>query len=149
MPEMLRVKDKMNFNLIGTTHPIVETVADKVIVPTNQGGVMILKNRAPLFLAIKAGTLWLYNKGQAPACYFVSNGLAEVRRDICTVLAFGVKRENVNPTLVAQDLAKVTKSLLAAKSDSARAQIQAHIDYLNVLSHATDDIAVPDFGTSD
>ncbi len=143
--ESLKVEGKMNFNLIGITHPIVETVADKILIPTNMGGVMILKNRAPLFLSVTCGALWIYNEGQDPVCYLVSSGIAEIRRNICSVLAFGQKLDKIKQEIVLKDLEKVQKLLSTTHCELGRQELLRHIQYLNLLKEAYQFNKAPSF----
>ncbi len=149
MPETLKVQDKMNFHLICPTHSLVDTVADKVLLPATEGDVMILKNRAPSFFSIIPGALWIYNKGEKPVCYLVSRGIAEIRRNICSVLAWGVDVQKIDVSKVNKDLKEAEKELEAARSDLGKKEILHKIEYLKLLLNGTKYIKEPDFGKKD
>ena len=66
MPETLKVDGKMNVHIISPTKSVLDDVADKVLLPTPDGNIMILKDRAPLFTATSSGIMWVYNEGVKP-----------------------------------------------------------------------------------
>ncbi len=145
MPENLKVQGKMNFHLICPTQSLVDTVADKVLLPALGGDVMILKNRAPSFFFIVPGALWIYNKGEKPVCYLVSRGIAEVRRNICSVLAWGVDLNKMNPQKATHDLQEAEKELETAHSELGKKEVLHKIEYLKLLLNGALHVREPDF----
>ena len=70
---------------------------DKVLLPLASGPTLILPRHAPLLAALKIGKVITTINGKETS-YFISSGLAEVRRDICALCAWGIAEKDVNPT---------------------------------------------------
>ncbi len=145
MPENLKVQGKMNFHLIAPTGTLVDTVADKVLLPASMGDVMILKNRAPSFFFILPGALWIYNKGEKPVCFLVSRGIAEVRRNICSVLAWGVDLDKIDAIKATRDLRSAEKELENLHSESGKKEVLHKIEYLKLLLNGSIHVKQPNF----
>ena len=96
-------KGKIKFKIISPLAPVVETEVDKVLLPLSSGAALILPRHAPLLSAVKVGKIITTNAGQDET-YFVSAGIAEIRRDICAVCAWGINASNVNRTEIRQQL---------------------------------------------
>ena len=145
MPETLKIDGKMNVHIIMPTSSVLDDVADKIILPTEDGDLMILWDRAPLFVQIKAGLVWVYNRGQRPVGYYVSNGFAEVRRNICAVLAWGVKADAVDKTLVHKRRLEAEDQLGKINSDLQRQELMKRIDFFKMLESKPSLIVPPNF----
>ena len=145
MPENLKIQGKMNFHLICPTCSLVDTVADKVLLPAKGGDVMILKDRAPSFFFIVPGALWIYNKGEKPICFLVSRGVAEIRRNICSVLAWGVDLNKLNPSRASRDLQDAEKELENVHSELGKKEILQKIEYLQLLLKGSLEVREPNF----
>ena len=133
MPETLKIQGKMNFHLISPKRVVLDTVADKVLLPTAQGPVMILPQRAPLFLGVSIGTLWLKNEEEMPLCYLISDGCAEIRRNICSVLAWGIPADDIPKEYLENRLVSARKELTQMNSSYGKHQLQRYMDYLSYV----------------
>ena len=96
-------KGKIKFKIISPLAPVVETEVDKVLLPLASGPALILPRHAPLLSAVKVGKIIITNNAQEET-YFVSSGIAEIRRDICAVCAWGIKESDVKPDEIRQRL---------------------------------------------
>ena len=96
-------KGKIKFKIVSPLSLVVETEVDKVLLPLSSGPALILPRHAPLLSAVKVGKIITTNNGQDET-YFVSSGIAEIRRDICAVCAWGIKESDVNPNEIRQRL---------------------------------------------
>ena len=94
---------------------------------------MILKDRAPLFTSICAGILWIYNEGLHPEIFYVSEGTAEIRRNICSVLAWGMKATEVDWSFIHEEKEKLVKKLAKSHIDVQIAQIQKTISFYEMM----------------
>ena len=133
MPETLKIDGKMNVHIISPTKSVLDNVADKVLLPTPDGCIMILKDRAPLFVATSAGIMWIYNKGEKPVAYYISGGVAEIRRNICSVLAWGVKADQINKERLHSWLLNLESELPKIHSESQKKQAMERIAFLKML----------------
>lgn len=145
MPETLKVEGKMNIHLISPTGVIVDDIADKILLPTENGPLMILKGRAPLFVQIAVGPMWIYNKGQRPICYYLSHGVAEIRRDICSVLAWGVLADKIDKERARRHLASVQEEREKIHSKAGRRLIDHQIEFEENLIKKPSLLRAPNF----
>lgn len=145
MPENLKVEGKMNIHITSPTQIVFDGVADKVLLPAVEGDMMILKDRAPLFVATRPGALWIYNKGERPECYFVSDGIAEIRRNICSILAWAVKADAIDKDKIHLRLEEALREMEHLRTDIERKQVQLRIDFFNGLLDKPSLLIPPDF----
>ena len=103
MAEQGPQKGKIKFKIISPLSLVVETEVDKVLLPLSSGPALILPRHAPLLSAVKVGKIITTNAGKDEV-YFVSSGIAEIRRDICAVCAWGIKESDVKPAEIRQRL---------------------------------------------
>ncbi|MBE6449421.1 MAG: F0F1 ATP synthase subunit epsilon [Alphaproteobacteria bacterium] len=145
MPETLKVDGKMNVHIISPTKSVLDGVADKVLLPTPYGNIMILKDRAPLFTATSSGIMWVYNEGVKPVAYFISGGIAEIRRNICSVLAWGVKADEINKERLHSWRLNLEGELPKIHSKMQKKQALERIDFLKMLETRPSLLVPPDF----
>ena len=103
MAEQGPTKGKIKFKIISPLAPVVETEVDKVLLPLTAGPTLILPRHAPLLAALKCGKVITTTAGQ-DTTYFISSGIAEVRRDICALCAWGIAEKDVKPAEIRQRL---------------------------------------------
>ena len=132
-PEKSPENGKVKVRLICPLYKVFETEADSVLLPGAEGDILILPERAPIFVYLKAGRMIIYNNGQKPISYFVSAGVCEVRRNLCPVLAWGVREDKVKPENIAKQLADSEMALGALKSDMAKHEIMSRIDFFKTI----------------
>jgi len=145
MPETLKIEGKMNFHLISPKKVILDTVADKIILPTPNGPRMILKDSAPIFLKISIGPLWIKENGKKPICYIVSEGCSEIRRNICSVLAWGIPFDEIDRDYFKEMLEEIKKEEEKIKSDYGKNQIQSYKEFITYVLNAPAHLDIPDF----
>lgn len=132
-PEKAPTNGKVKVRLICPLYEVVEMEADSVLLPGAEGDILILPERAPIFVYLKAGRMIIYNNGQKPISYFVSAGVCEVRRNLCPVLAWGVREDKVKPENILAQLAESEAALGALKSDMAKREIISRIDFFKTI----------------
>ena len=103
MAEQGPTKGKIKFKIISPLAPVVELEVDKVLLPLASGPTLILPRHAPLLAALKCGKVITTTAGEETT-YFISSGIAEVRRDICALCAWGIAEKDVKPTEIRQRL---------------------------------------------
>ena len=96
MAEMGPSKGKIKFKIISPLALVEETEVDKVLLPLSVGETLILPRHAPFFSSVKGGKIVTTNAGKEEV-YFVSSGIAEIRRDICAVCAWGIAEKDIKP----------------------------------------------------
>lgn len=103
MAETQPKQGKIKFKIVSPLALVVETEVDQVLLPLSNGPTLILPRHAPLLSAVKVGKIITTNVGQKET-YFISSGIAEIRRDICAVCAWGIAQKDVKPDEVRQRL---------------------------------------------
>ena len=145
MPETLKVDGKMNVHIISPTKSVLDDVADKILLPTVNGNMMILKERAPLFVSIVPGLMWVYNEGKRPIPYYVSAGVAEIRRNICSVLSWGVKADNIDKEKLHAWRLSLEDELPKIHSAMLKKQANERLAFLKMLESRPSFLAPPEF----
>ena len=145
MPETLKIDGKMNVHIISPTRTLLDGVADKILLPTVTGYMMILKNRAPLFISTNAGLMWVYNEGQKAEAYYISGGIAEIRRNICSVLAWGEKADRIDKVKIHQRRLDLEEDLKKIHSRVEKRLLQERIDFLKMLENKPSLLEAPSF----
>lgn len=129
MAEAAPSQGKIKFKIISPLAPVVEVEVDKVLLPLVSGPTLILPRHAPLLAALKCGKAVTTIAGQ-DTTYFISSGIAEVRRDICALCAWGIKESDINP-------AEIRQRLDTLKSHSTHSPTEKQItdDLINFLEY--------------
>ena len=127
-PDIHRVRVKV----ISPEKTVLVTEVDKVLLPCLNGDMMILPRHAPCFCSLKSGKLLLYDKGQVTPV-IISDGVAEVRRNICAVLAWGILPENIKRPEVEEQLASTEKLLKTLHTSAKQAEVVKRLQFLNLL----------------
>ncbi len=133
MPEQGPSSGKIKVKIITPLFPVMEEEADSVLLPAVEGDILILPNRAPLFLALKEGRMILYKKGEEARTYLISKGICEIRRNICPVLAWGGEKSKINPEMIAAHLEKAEKALENSTHSLAHNEVAARIDFFKMI----------------
>ena len=123
--------------IISPEKTVLVAEVDKVLLPCFNGNLMILPRRAPCFCAIKAGKLLLYDKGKVISV-IVSDGVAEIRRNICAVLAWGVLSDNIKSPEVEAQLAAAEKLLKTIHTSEKQREVLARVRFLELLKAELD-----------
>ena len=130
MPEAGPSKGKIKFKIVSPLALIVECEVDSVSLPLIAGETLILPRRAPLLAAVKTGKIITTNAGKKEV-YFVSKGIAEIRRDICAVCAWGIAKKDVKPEEIKIQIERLEKHQSALHSNSERKMIEDLISFLS------------------
>lgn len=136
---------KIRVKLISPTREVFVKEVDKVLLPAVDGDILILPERAPIFLLLKAGRMVIYNEGENPVSYMISMGICEVRRNLCPVLAWGIEEDQLKPEEMAIRLREVEKLLPATQSNRLK-ELTGRVDFykttLKLVGHTYDRDAV-------
>lgn len=126
-PEESPQKGKVKVRLICPLYEVMAMEADKVLLPAVDGDILILPERAPIFIALRAGRMVIYNEGEKPVNYLISSGICEVRRNLCPVLAWGGREDKIDPEVIAAQLADAEKSIGEISSDLRKHEVASRI----------------------
>lgn len=131
-PEPSPKNGKIRVKLITPLFESYIVEADSVLLPALDGDILILPNRAPIFLSLKAGRMIVYNKGEEPIHFLVSSGVCEVRRNLCPVMAWGGRLDKINPERIEQQLKVALRSLPTTHS-LAKSEALSRIEFLEMV----------------
>ena len=145
MPETLKIDGKMNIHIFCATHTILDSVADKVLLPAEGGDMMILMDRAPLFTSVRPGLVWVYNKGLPLQAFYVNKGIAEVRRNICSIVAWGVNAKQISLQTVQKTITEIEEKLHKTHIQTQKEQLIQQIQFLNMIKDRPKILTPPNF----
>ena len=98
---------------------------------------MILPRHAPCFCAVKAGRLILFD-GEQKKVIIVSRGVAEIRRNICAIMAWGALPEKVERPELEEQIKKATKVLSSLHTTEKQEAVLERVHFLNLLKQELD-----------
>ncbi|MBQ7412794.1 MAG: hypothetical protein IJV07_00765 [Alphaproteobacteria bacterium] len=115
----------------------VSVVADmevsSVQIPALLGTRLVIPKQAPFICALNAGQLVAYSDGEEPISYLISKGICEVRRDICAVMAWGIRSDQIDENLYRRLLADAEGLLPLLVSGSARRELQNRVEFYQLV----------------
>lgn len=82
------LEGKIRVKIVSPTHIVVDREVDSVQIPACLGVRTIIPKQAPLICALNAGQVVLEKEEKAVATYTITEGVCEVRRDICAIMAW-------------------------------------------------------------
>lgn len=133
-PELSPLNNKIKVKIISPSYPVAELAADRVLLPSVNGDIMILPNRAPIILTLRPGRLIVYNnEKKEPITFLVSKGVAEIRRNLCPVLAWAGQEITMKAERIRERLENTQKMLAEAKSDLERTELSELIDFFKFV----------------
>lgn len=132
-PDIQHVRIK----IISPQKTVLIAEVDKVLLPCFNGNMMILPRHAPCFCAIKAGKLLIYDKDKIIPV-IVSDGVAEIRRNICAVLSWGMLCDDIKRPEVEAQLAATEKLLKTIHTSEKQKEVLARVRFLNLLKAELD-----------
>ena len=134
MPEDLSPPTgKLRVKITSPLSPVIEVVADSISLPAVQGERLIIPDMAPLFCQLNQGYVVINRPDHSPLTYIISKGVAEIRRDICSVMAWGIRPDEINPVKIQRLLSDAESALPTMISLMARQEMQSRIDFYRLL----------------
>ncbi len=127
------VAGKIKVKIICPLYTVVEMEAVQVSVPAVQGERMIIPAQAPLFTGVKPGRVLVYRDDDHADSYFVSQGICEVRRDICVILAWGAAEKKVSIDEIRRQLEDAEASIASAGSGVVRHNVSERIRFFKMV----------------
>lgn len=143
-PEEAPKNGKIRVKLISPLKEVFSMEADKVLLPAVDGDILILPDRAPIFISLKAGRMVIYNKGEENINYLISAGICEVRRNLCPVLAWGVQEDKIQIDHVKKELSRARVICKDNNSYMQKKEVSTRVDFFKrilQLSGETDTLS--------
>lgn len=137
-PEEAPKHGKIRVKLISPLKEVFSMEVDKVLLPAVDGDILILPDRAPIFISLKAGRMILYNQGQDNINYLISAGICEVRRNLCPVLAWGVEENKLKVSHVKNELTKAKKICRENSSYMQKKEVSTRVDFFKRILELAD-----------
>ena len=131
-PEPSPKNGKIRVKLITPLFEAFVVEGDSVLLPALDGDILILPDRAPIFLSLRPGRMIVYNKDKDPINFLVSSGVCEVRRNLCPVMAWGGREDKINPEKIKKQLDIALKALPATPSH-AKSEALSRIDFFKMV----------------
>ena len=134
MPEELDPPEgQLRVKITSPLSPVVEVIADSVSLPAIQGERLIIPQMAPLFCQLNQGRVTINRSGHPSMTYIVSKGVAEIRRNICSIMAWGIRPDEINPVKIQRLLADAEGALPILVSPMSKQEMQSRIDFYHLL----------------
>ncbi|MDR2902552.1 MAG: hypothetical protein LBU87_05555 [Lactobacillales bacterium] len=133
LPESAPEEGKIRIKLISPLFPVTELEANSVLLPGAVADILILPDRAPLFISLRAGRMVAYLDGKEPVVFLISAGVAEVRRNICPVLAWGGRMDKIDPHFIAKHLEKAQEAMTHLRYSLEKSEMQSRIDFFKFV----------------
>ncbi len=73
--------------IVSPARLLLSRAVEMVVIPSADGDLGVQQGRAPMIVALRGGTITIYENGAAVEKLFVAGGFAEITPDRCTVLA--------------------------------------------------------------
>lgn len=124
---------KLRVKITCPISPVLDIEADSVQIPALQGERLIIPNRMPLFCILNQGKVVIHREGHPKMTYLISDGVCEVRRDICAIMAWGMRADEINPEKIKGLLDEAEKVLPSINSRYAEREIRNRIFYYQML----------------
>lgn len=124
---------KLRVKITCPISPVLDIEADSAQIPALEGERVILPNRMPLFCLLNQGKVIIHRDGHPQMTYLISKGVCEVRRDICAVMAWAMRADEINPERIKELMLEAEKVLPSINSRYAKREIQMRLDYYKML----------------
>lgn len=134
-PETGKIRVKITCPLF----PVVEMEVDSVEIPAWEGTRTIVPNQAPLFCMLHEGRVVIYQEEHLPIVYLISRGICEVRRDICSILAWGGRADRISREQIENQLTEAELMSKKVMSGTARREVFSRIDFFKSVLRELDE----------
>jgi len=122
--------DQLQFELVSPEKLLVSKAVAMVTVPGGEGDFGVLIGHSPLITTVRPGVIEVYEQSDTEVTerLFVAGGFAEVTGERCTVLAEeAVLVSKLDRSSLEQEAKDLAEDIADAKTDSERAQLEAHM----------------------
>ena len=134
MPEDLGPSvGKIRVKISSPLSPVADLEADSVEIPTPNGRRLMMPRTAPMFCLIKAGKVIIHQASTDPITYQVSDGICEMRRGICAIMAWGTQAEKFNREKIKILLAEAEQVMLNFGSGESGREIRERIAFYRLI----------------
>lgn len=133
MPEESPKNGLIRLKIISPMEEIFNAEVKNVLVPTHQGDILILPNRAPLFVLLQQGKLQATLEDGSLETFYISKGISEIRRNLCPILAWGINTKNVLKEEIEKLLETEKEKLSLNKHLYSFSETSIRIDFLTMI----------------
>ena len=134
MPEDLGPSaGKIRVKITCPLFPIADLEADSVEIPAINGRRLMMPKTAPVFCLLKAGDVLIHTESEKTVIYHISSGVCEMRRGICAMMTWGVKRHEVDREQTEKLLKEAESALVNFGKGEARREIQDRISFYRLI----------------
>ena len=113
MPEESPKNGLVRLKIVSPVEEVALLEVTQVLLPGIAGDIMILPNRAPCFITLRAGKVVATLPDGKTKTFFISQGICEVRRNICPVLAWAIEAENIHLAEIKEQLSQEEQKLVS------------------------------------
>ena len=112
---------------------VADMEAESALIPALLGNRLVIPKMAPFFCLIRPGKIRIQNHQGQDREFFVSQGVCEVRRDICAVMAWAQAVDKTDPVDITRLLEEAETMLANSVAASARRELMKRIDFYRLI----------------
>ena len=124
---------KIRVKITCPTSVVMDLEGESALIPTLLGPRLILPKTAPAFFLLKEGKVVVYRDENTPLIYLISQGVCEVRRDICSIMAWGISDKEVDKNHIQMLLEEAQTTYQKSLSISGKREIKKRIDFYRFI----------------
>jgi len=125
------------FELVSPERLLVSESVESVVIPGTEGEMTVMANHAPVMATIKPGVVTVKTVSGAEQRYVVFGGFADIRPDVCTLLAeSAVAVADINKTDLDRRIQDAKDDLADATTDEDRTKAEEFLNHLATLHDA-------------
>lgn len=133
MPEESPKNGLIRLKIISPTEEIYNQEVKSVLLPTSQGEILILPERAPLFVLLKQGKLIATLEDGSQEIFYISKGITEIRRNLCPILAWSINTKQVIKSDIEKLLNEEKEKISLNKRLFSFSESSIRIDFLTMI----------------
>ena len=133
MPEESPKNGLIRLKIISPTEEIYNQEVKSVLLPTSQGEILILPERAPLFVLLKQGKLIATLEDGSQEIFYISKGITEIRRNLCPILAWSINAKQVIKSDIEKLLNEEKEKISLNKHLFSFSESSIRIDFLTMI----------------
>ena len=104
---MAERQGKIELEIVTPKRVLFSESTDMVVIPGSEGDFGVLEGHAPFLSQVRPGTIDIYDGDKVSVQIFVEGGVAEIRENLCTVLAEkALKVVDIDKTVAEERLVK-------------------------------------------
>lgn len=124
---------RIRVKITSPARAVADLEAVSALIPAEEGNRLIIPRKAPLICLIRQGCLIVNCPDGKRQVYCVSSGICEVRRDICSVMAWAVGQDEIDRPRAEERLKETQIALRTLAAADKRQELIDRADFYRFL----------------